>query len=526
MSVVPWSLRPKIDELSLSDRFMRRVPTGGANLNQETSLSDLSDFLLGLTTVNVASEADFPAPTNGFIRLENGIKYILTAPVSVTSPILMEAGVVTIIDTSFAPLNKITFTGFAGTAIKTLNLEGAITAFANSDVSPGVKTKVTSVGHGLSENDKVNISGVTPETQYNGIGRTVTNVTTNTFDIEVVFGATDTGDFETGLIFLSLKARIDDGTGATLQAFDLTYTPLSPGSTLEVQAAVFNFLNIGIVRGAIFCGLDNALFIINSEGLVLEDVANTRSAFTQFLSNDGASTATAITFQGASTLNLDMLTSSFNLASSNAFPMKINTDIDAAATMKIENSGNLGPAGVYFNGTGGGIDQTDIRVSLVNCKPSPDSQSMSESRTDGVLEVDGSGGPNVFEPIVDITPVSGDWIEDATTEEWTVDPTTGLATYNGLDPKSATIRYELSATQTSGGTAQTLLFEIRINGISQPKSQRTIVTTGVGSFTQVTYIGGSFDIVTGDTVQLFKNNTGGTTNTDIQDATVLIIKNG
>jgi len=526
MAIEPWSDRPKIDELSLTDILMRRVPTGGVNLNQEIPFSDVSDFLLGLTTINVASEADFPAPVNGFIRLENGIKYILTAPVSVTSKILMEAGVVTIIDTTFEPLNKITFSGITGTAIQTLNISGTITAFANSDVSPGVKTKVTtSVAHGLSNNDKVNISGVILETQYNGTGRTITNVTATTFDIDVVFGDTDTGVFDTGLIFLSLRARIDDGTAfpGDLQAFDLTYTPTSPGSTLEVQAAVFNFDTPGIVRGAIFCGLDNALFIINDTGLVLEDVANTRCAFTSFLSSSGASTATAITFQGAATLNLDMLTSTFNLASSDAFPMKINTDIDAAATMKIENSGNLGPNTAYFVVSGGGIDQTDIRVSLVNCVPSPDSQSMSESRTNGVLEVDGTGFGD--KPIVDITPVAGDWIDDATTEEWTVDTTTGLATYIGLDPRSINIRYELSAAQTVGGN-QNLIFDMHINGVFQSKSIRTLSTTGVGNFLQVSYIGGNFNIVNGDTVQLFKENITNDSNTDIRDAIMLINKNG
>ncbi|MFH1232161.1 MAG: hypothetical protein V1709_11775 [Planctomycetota bacterium] len=62
---------------------------------------------------------------------------------------------------------------------------GSITAFANSIVDPGVKTLVTSPAHGLADADEVLI---TLSPIYNGT-YTITNVTTNTFDISIVFVA-------------------------------------------------------------------------------------------------------------------------------------------------------------------------------------------------------------------------------------------------------------------------------------------------------------------------------------------------
>jgi len=62
---------------------------------------------------------------------------------------------------------------------------GTITVFANSVTSPGVKTTVTSVAHGLADDDEVII---TLSAIYNGT-YDISNVTTNTFDITKVYVA-------------------------------------------------------------------------------------------------------------------------------------------------------------------------------------------------------------------------------------------------------------------------------------------------------------------------------------------------
>ena len=67
------------------------------------------------------------------------------------------------------------------------NLTKTITAFAASGTSPATKTAVTSAAHGFSDGDVVSISGTT---SYDG-GWEISNVTTNTFDILIVFVADD-----------------------------------------------------------------------------------------------------------------------------------------------------------------------------------------------------------------------------------------------------------------------------------------------------------------------------------------------
>ena len=70
------------------------------------------------------------------------------------------------------------------------SVPAAITVFADSATNPGVKTTVTSTAHGLIENQVI-IQVDT--TNYNGTF-TITNVTTNTYDILTVF----VGDDATG----------------------------------------------------------------------------------------------------------------------------------------------------------------------------------------------------------------------------------------------------------------------------------------------------------------------------------------
>jgi len=73
----PWSGRPKVDALSLTDLLMRRVPTS-ATKNQEIPFSDVSDFMFGSSVKLIAKESDLPPLVNGFITLEQDKNYIFT----------------------------------------------------------------------------------------------------------------------------------------------------------------------------------------------------------------------------------------------------------------------------------------------------------------------------------------------------------------------------------------------------------------------------------------------------------------
>ena len=91
------------------------------------------------------------------------------------------------IDLPFGNLQSVTHVKYTESDGTVTNLTKTITAFADSTVDSGTKTKVTSAAHGYSDGDMVHISGTT---SYDG-GFEISNVTTNTFDIVVVFVADD-----------------------------------------------------------------------------------------------------------------------------------------------------------------------------------------------------------------------------------------------------------------------------------------------------------------------------------------------
>ena len=79
--------------------------------------------------------------------------------------------------------------------------EANYTAMADSDVESGVKTKITSAAHGLSDGYYIAITGTT---NYNGM-YAISNVTENTFDITIAFGAEELGTWTRGTTFTARK---------------------------------------------------------------------------------------------------------------------------------------------------------------------------------------------------------------------------------------------------------------------------------------------------------------------------------
>lgn len=201
----------------------------------------------------------------------------------------------------------------------------------------------------------------------------------------------------------------------------------------------------------------------------------------------------------------------------NAAAYNITTPVTAVIDVNtIEVRGTFGTAETGGNANANSLDSTSVLISASDNTGVPNSMSQAEARTGTLLVVDGSSGIAV--PIEDLTPAPGDWIQDVNTEEFSIDPLTGIVTYNGIADKTYLIQYQLTASPSSGG-AQIIEFDIRINGVQQAKS---LITTLTAVANVGTYIGGLFVLSNGDTLQLFKNNTTNTTNTDISNATLLI----
>jgi len=166
------------------------------------------------------------------------------------------------------------------------------------------------------------------------------------------------------------------------------------------------------------------------------------------------------------------------------------------------------------------LDSTEPRVLARDNPDQKDSMFLAEGRTAGTIEVDSILNTPVA--IVDITPVSGDFIEDAGTERFTVNLTTGIITYIGLQPITALISYELNAEKVSGAD-QNLVISLDKNGVPQTKSDVNLTApafpgASVSSNRKI------YEIVDGDTFQLFLNNTVNSTNTFITNLDLVISK--
>jgi len=367
MSTIPWSDKPKINDLELSDTFMRRTPSQSIK-NQDVPFSDVQSFLQGLSVVNVSSQNDLPAPVGGFIRLDNRIHYKFLEPITITTPILLEAGLQCKISTDFPSINIASIILTPGsTLFQSLNLAGAITAFADSAADPGVKTTVFSLNHGLVNNNFVNIFNVATETTYNGTRFQVSNVTTNTFDITVVFTATDTGDFDTGIVsFQSDSVIYFDFTGfpGTLKGFDLSWVAQSEFAftSFAFTGAINNFADNGIISSLDNVLIENTAMSLNTAGLVIDNAGAIRISTSSFFSTSGVGTIPAVTIQGAATDRVVFVDYFPNLSSADEFAVRINGDVSATAEISIRDSGGSLTFTEYFDTSSGGLDQTDPRV--------------------------------------------------------------------------------------------------------------------------------------------------------------------
>lgn len=163
------------------------------------------------------------------------------------------------------------------------------------------------------------------------------------------------------------------------------------------------------------------------------------------------------------------------------------------------------------------LDQTHPQVLSTNNGALPNSMISGEAATNSSLIVVTNGGGIV--PVVDTTPVPGDWIEDPTTERVTIDTTTGIMTYIGVNEVAVELKYSFAASVVGGGT-QILELHLHINSVEQTKTL-AVFDTASGALSG-NYPGGIFKLFNGDTIQLFVQNTSTAFDTNVA-ATVILL---
>jgi len=168
------------------------------------------------------------------------------------------------------------------------------------------------------------------------------------------------------------------------------------------------------------------------------------------------------------------------------------------------------------------LTQKDPRVtSTLNQKVAlANSMTVSSVRSTKLFEV--SGAQNTFVPIVDsLSPQAGDFVVDLE-ERIDTDPETGKATHDGLVDLDVDVKYSFGFVHSTG-SAQDLEFAITQNESVVPSS---ILTFNSGVVNTLSTIGTILRLAPGDRVQLVRNNTTNSTNTDISNIRRLITAAG
>jgi len=186
------------------------------------------------------------------------------------------------------------------------------------------------------------------------------------------------------------------------------------------------------------------------------------------------------------------------------------TTFDTATTFVATDTGNMNEQS---------LESDAIIVNAFNNLGRRDSLAAAEadSTTDILVDIITQ---NVFEPIQKAVPVSGDFDEDPATERFTVDLSTGVATYIGLEPLTCVISFQARAVKVSGGDPDVTVSLFK-NSVQETKTDITVTApTAPGGV--ALYTGGLFDVLTNDTFQLFLSNTSNATDITISDLTMTV----
>lgn len=163
----------------------------------------------------------------------------------------------------------------------------------------------------------------------------------------------------------------------------------------------------------------------------------------------------------------------------------------------------------------GSLSSLDTQVIAKDNPGFLDSSIQAEVRTGVTLTFNTVSG--TFVPLVNTVPVPGDFIQDLNTLGFTIDTSTGIVTYTGLNPIRLPIQFGFTAHKDGGGS-DGVIFSLFKNNVQQTKTNN--ITTLTSTLQKIVYSGGLFSLVTGDQFQL-KIDSNSASSINVFDLTVL-----
>jgi hypothetical protein len=225
--------------------------------------------------VQVYSESDFPDVIDidgiDMHPLENSVEYIMSAPVTLNNPIILEAGNEAEI-TAFTPFVNILTYSFEGALFR--NRTGSSTYNSVENDSGDVKF-ITDDTDGIVVGIPINITSVSGE--YTETNATVLAIdTNNSFTIAGTFGSVDTGSWDLFPKSLELHHIHVQGNDQA-QTFDLEFTRATTLSFCEIHNCILSgFEKDGVIREPLDFRLEDNEFIDKQGELILENCETMR----------------------------------------------------------------------------------------------------------------------------------------------------------------------------------------------------------------------------------------------------------
>lgn len=142
------------------------------------------------------------------------------------------------------------------------------------------------------------------------------------------------------------------------------------------------------------------------------------------------------------------------------------------------------------------LDSKDVLVSAFNNPGEPNSMSQAEGVNGNTISF--SSIIDTFVPFENTSPAPGDFIQDPITERFTIDTSTGIMTYIGIEPITNIVEFNFDIAKTGGGTNNivTSLFQ---NAVQISKTDKSIAVTSTATTIAV---GTLLAIQPGDTFQI------------------------
>jgi len=443
-----------VDDFTLFDNLTYRCITNTPSIGETF---DIDKWIpvggVGVKNVkHVFSQTDFPSSqtVNGtsVIPLEDGIEYIIAAPITLTDPLYIRAGY-TVLFRSFATeTNAISYTDTTSALFSTGLIDSTFTGATSIDGGNG--TRFTGVPAGIVDDlvvgFPVNIKN-TGDTYDDAPGIvTAVDTVTEFFETDLDFDSNVSGSFDNGAKILEIERVEFVGVGST-NFSSLLFTD-STESEFFMLHSELESINLGTVISARIVVVNLCEFEDVDIGFSFRDCKSSVLSTNTFSDTPSGAADSLFVIQGSETSVASITQNSFDSAAGhNALAIFIGGPSAIPADARVNVIGNIDnnlTKTTLFESGGNFGNETAVQITALANSRQADSASAGEMvlLTPQTVTINSAG---TYEKIA-----STNWTLTGDSQRFSLDgPVTGILTYNGIPDITVLISYHITMSPNS-----------------------------------------------------------------------------